>query len=48
MVKERAKKMTNWTVPGKNDLHGFWLKHLNQFYIIVLQIISIKCCSKDQ
>ena len=28
MVKKQARKMKNWTSPGKDEVHGFWIKHL--------------------
>ena len=28
MVKKQAKKIKNWTAPGQDELHGYWLKHL--------------------
>ena len=31
MVKKQAKKMKNWTAPGKDEVHGFWIKHLTRF-----------------
>ena len=28
MIKKQAKKMKNWTTPGKDEVHGFSIKHL--------------------
>ena len=25
MVKKQAKKMKNWTAPGKDEVHRFWI-----------------------
>ena len=27
MIKKQAKKVKNWTAPGKDEVHGYWLKH---------------------
>ena len=32
MVKKQAKKMKNWTEPGKDEVHGFWIKHLTSLH----------------
>ena len=28
MIKNHAKKMQNWTAPGRDEVHGYWIKHL--------------------
>ena len=28
MIKKQAKKVKYWTAPGKDGVHGYWLKHL--------------------
>ena len=28
MIKNHAKKMQNWTAPGRDEVHGYWLKHI--------------------
>ena len=30
MVRKQAKKIKNWTAPGKFEVHGYWLKHLTE------------------
>ena len=30
MVKNQAKKMKNWKAPGKDEVHGSWIKHLTK------------------
>ena len=32
MVKKQAKKMKNWIAPGKDEIHGFWKKHLTSLH----------------
>ena len=32
MFKKEAKKMKNWTAPGKDEVHGFWIKHLTSLH----------------
>ena len=32
IVRKQAKKIKNWTAPGKDEVHGYWLKHLTEFY----------------
>ncbi|XP_053141804.1 uncharacterized protein LOC128340565 [Hemicordylus capensis] len=32
LISERAKKIKNWTAPGDDELHGFWLKHLTSLH----------------
>ena len=32
MVKKQAKKIKNWTAPGKDEVHGYWLKHLTSLH----------------
>ena len=29
IVKKQAKKMKNWTAPGKDEAHGFWITSLH-------------------
>ena len=28
MIKHQVKKIKNWTASGKDEVHGYWLKHL--------------------
>jgi len=32
MIKKQAKKVKNWTAPGKDEVHGYWLKHLTSLH----------------
>ena len=32
MVRKQAKKMKNWTAPGKDEVHGYWLKYLTELH----------------
>ena len=32
MVKKQAKKTKNWTAPGKDEVNGFWIKHLTSLH----------------
>ena len=32
MVKHQVKKIKNWTAPGKDDVHGYWLRHFTSLY----------------
>ena len=32
MIKKNAKKVINWTTPGKDEVHGYWLKHLTSLH----------------
>ena len=32
MVKHQAKKIMNWTAPGKDGVYGYWLKHLTSLH----------------
>ena len=32
MIKKQAKKMKNWTAPGKDEVNGFWIKHLKSLH----------------
>ena len=32
MIKKQAKKVKNWTVPGKDEVHEYWLKHLTSLH----------------
>lgn len=32
LISKRVRKIKNWTAPGDNELHGFWLKHLISFH----------------
>ena len=32
MIKKQAKNVKNWTVPGKDEVHGYWLKHLTSLH----------------
>ena len=29
---KQTKKIKNWTAPGKDEVHGFWLKHLTELH----------------
>ena len=40
MVKKQAKKMKNWTAPGKDEVHGFWIKHLTRFHPKIAQQLN--------
>ena len=40
MVKKQAKKMKNWTAPGKDDAHGFWIKHLTSLHPKIAQQLN--------
>ena len=31
-IKKQAKKVKNWTAPGKDEVHGYWLKHLTSLH----------------
>ena len=32
MVKHQVKKIKNWPTPGKDEVHGYWLKHLTSLH----------------
>ena len=32
LVKHQVKKIKNWTTPGKDEIHGYWLKHLTSLH----------------
>ena len=32
MVRKQAKKIKNWTAPGKDEVHGYWLKYLTELH----------------
>ena len=32
MVKHQVKKIKNWAAPGKDEVHGCWLKHLTSLH----------------
>ena len=40
MVKKQAKKMKNWTAPGKDEVHGFWIKHLPSLHPKIAQQLN--------
>ena len=40
MVKKQAKKMKNWTAPGKDEVHGFWIKHLTRLHARIAQQLN--------
>ena len=40
MVKKQAKKMENWTAPGKDEVHGFWIKHLTSLHPRIAQQLN--------
>ena len=35
MVEKRARKIKNWSAPGEDELHGFWLKHLTVIHPLI-------------
>ena len=37
MVKKQDKKTKNWTAPGKDEVHGFWIKHLTSLHPKIAQ-----------
>ena len=40
MVKKQAKKMKNWTAPGKDEVYGFWIKHLTSLHPRIAQQLN--------
>ena len=40
MVKKKAKKMKNWTAPGKDEVQGFWIKHLTRLHPKIAQQLN--------
>ena len=38
--KKKAKKMKNWTAPKKDDVHGFWIKHLTSLHPKIAQQLN--------
>ena len=53
MVKHQVKKIKNWTALGKDEVHGYWLKHLTSLHTRIakqlnhlLQTVngSVSCC----
>ena len=32
MVKHQVKKIKNWTAPGKDEVHSYWLKHCTSLH----------------
>ena len=40
MVKKQAKKMKNWTASGKDEVHGFWIKHLTSLHQKIAQQLN--------
>ena len=40
MVKKQAKKMKNWTALGKDEVHGFWIKHLTSLHSKIAQQLN--------
>ena len=40
IVKKQTKKMKNWTAPGKDEVHGFWIKHLTSLHLRIARSIS--------
>ena len=40
MVKKQAKKMKNWTAPGKDEVHGFWIAHLTSLHPKIAQQLN--------
>ena len=37
---KQAKKMKNWTAPGKDEVHGFWIKHLTSLHPRIAQQLN--------
>ena len=44
-VKKQSKKMTNWTVPGKDEVNGFWVKQLKSLHPRIAQ--QLKSAPRD-
>jgi hypothetical protein len=40
MVKKQTKKVKNWTAPGKDEVHGYWLKHLTSLHARLAQQLN--------
>ena len=40
MVKKQAKKMMNWTAPGKDEVDRFWIKHLTSLHPRITQQLN--------
>ena len=32
VIKRQAKKVKNWAAPGKDEVYGYWLKHLTSLH----------------
>ena len=41
MAKKQAKKMKNWTAPRKDQVHGFWIKHLTSLHPKIAQQLNL-------
>ena len=50
MVKKQAKKMKNWTAPGKDEVHGFWIKHLKSLHPRIAQQLNrlLEACTIEE
>ena len=50
MVKKKAKKMKNWTAPGKDELNGFWIKHLKSLHPKIAQQLNrlLEACTIEE
>ena len=40
MVKKQAKKIKTWIAPGKDEVHGFWIKHLTSLHPRIAQQLN--------
>ena len=40
MVKKQVREIKNWTAPGKDEVHGFWIKHLTSLHTRIAQQLS--------
>ena len=32
LFSKQAKKLKNWSAPGKDEVHGYWIKHLTSLH----------------
>ena len=40
MVKHQVKKIKNWTAPEKDEVHGYWLKHLTSLHTRIAEQLN--------
>jgi hypothetical protein len=40
MVKKQTKKVKNWTAPGEDQVHGYWLKHLTGLHCRIAEQLN--------